>query len=360
VPADGSSPPPQEIRETTGPAPTRSGGGPWIWALIACGLLGASGAVRAMQDRRHQDERSYVEECPITLSTAGYDLRLMPSVKGVDGLPAEGKDLIVVAVVDGVLHFRVFDRHAKMVVDTDEKRLTERSRKIENLREELGRLWAPHELAESEKARVITEVTSIVGYTPSIPNKLGVWHLVEDGERTLDPLTTRITGSSQHMLRTYADDLTGVTLTVLVLYGPAVPVLPHTPEVCYPSSGYARVDGPSDSTVKFRPGGDAEGRPASGEARFRSAVYQKSAGRLTYREAAYHSFRLDGKWSPDVGAGRKFPRRNPGIFKIQVQRQVAEGESLGQDDPMEQFLSVLLTELEAQIKKAEDKTVAAR
>ena len=45
------------------------------------------------------------------------------------------------------------------------------------------------------------------------------------------------------------------------------------------------------------------------------------------REAVYHSFRLDGRWSPYIGAGRKFPRRNPGIFKVQVQRLVADGET---------------------------------
>ena len=121
VPADDPSPSRRGNRATTARLPPERRE-PWAWALIACVLLGASGVVRAVQDRRHQDERSYVEDCPITLSTAGYDLRLMPSVKGVGGLPAEGKDLIVVAVVDGVLHFRVFDRHARMVVDTDERR----------------------------------------------------------------------------------------------------------------------------------------------------------------------------------------------------------------------------------------------
>jgi hypothetical protein len=169
-----------------------------------------------------------------------------------------------------------------------------------------------------------------------------------------------ITGGSEHIMRTYADDQTGVTLSVLILFGPAVPVLPHTPAVCYPSSGYACADGPSDFTLKFRLDDDAKGRPVDGEARFRSAIYQKSAGRLTDRQAVCHSFRLEGTWSPDIGVGRKFPRQNPGIFKVQVQRPVGEGENLGAGDPMEQFLSALLTEMEKQIKEAGGKTVAAR
>lgn len=245
-----------------GPPPPRKAKGPWAWAVIACVLLGASGAVRAMQDRRHKDERSYVEDCPITLA--------------------------------------------------------------------------------------------------SLPENLGVWRLVEGGDKRLDDLTMRITGGTQHVMRSYVDARTGVTITVLVLFGPAVPVLPHTPDVCYPASGYGRAGGPSDASVKYSLGRDSQGRPVAGEARFRSSVFQKAVGRQVVREAVYHSFRLDGQWSASIGDGRKFPRRNPGIFKVQVQRQVAEGESLDAGDPMEQFLAALLTEMEKEIGQASGKSVASR
>ena len=47
----------------------------------------------------------------------------MSSVKDVGGIPTEGKNLIIVAAVDHVLHFRIFDGDGKVVLDTDEKRL---------------------------------------------------------------------------------------------------------------------------------------------------------------------------------------------------------------------------------------------
>ena len=53
-------------------------------------------------------------------------------------IPTEGKNLVVVAAVDQVLHFRIFDRDSKMVVDSDEKRLRERVRPIEDLRNPTG------------------------------------------------------------------------------------------------------------------------------------------------------------------------------------------------------------------------------
>ena len=93
-----------------------------------------------------------------------FDLRLMSSLNGVSGIPTEGKNLIIVAAVNNVLHFRIFDGDGKVVVDTDEKGLTRRPREIEDLRKQLESLWPPHELTRSDKDRVITAVTQ---YRPS-------------------------------------------------------------------------------------------------------------------------------------------------------------------------------------------------
>jgi len=254
------------------PPLARRAGVAWAWAVIACVLLGTSGVVRAMQERRHKDEKAYKAECPIDL----------------DKLPD---------------HF--------------------------------GKEWTVP-LKEKEKEK--------------------------DGGRRLDELTLRITGGTAHTIRTYANEMTGVTLTVLVLYGPAEPVLPHTPQVCYPSSGFDLGNLPAVRTIGYSLGRqDENGHPIEEKADFLSASYAKPNGRQMLREAVYHSFRLDlkdgqvGKWDPFLGSGQKFPRRNPGVFKVQIQRMITEGESVGDGDPIEQFLKSLLAEIEAQIKAAEAK-----
>lgn len=231
---------------TSSPAIAISKWTPWVWALIGCIILGTSGIVRAVQERRHLVENNYKETCPFPLA--------------------------------------------------------------------------------------------------ELPTKLGGWRLVPGGEKSLDALTIRITGSTSHIMRNYVDDLTGVSLAVLVLFGPAEPVLPHTPEVCYPASGYNQVDDAATRRIKADDGTEAE---------FRSAIYAKPGGRTMHREEAYHSFRLEGRWSPDVGAGRKFPRRNPGLFKIQISRWVAEGERRNIDEPIEQFLKLLIPEIERRIAASE-------
>ncbi len=118
---------------------------------------------------------------------AGCDLRLMPSVSDVTGIPSTGSSLAVVADVNHVLHFRVFDNEGKLVVDTDEKKLmtvekdekklvdpdaetdekklAEHARQIAELRKELENLWPPHEVTRNEKYRVINAVSALGDYT---------------------------------------------------------------------------------------------------------------------------------------------------------------------------------------------------
>ena len=101
----------------------------------------------------------------------GCGLQLMSSLNDVRDIPTEGKNLIIVAAVKNVLHVRIFDGSGKVVVDTDEKRLTEQAQQPDDLREQLKSLWPPHELTRCEKDRVITAITSIVGLTQRLNNR---------------------------------------------------------------------------------------------------------------------------------------------------------------------------------------------
>ena len=99
------------------------------------------------------------------------ELRLMSSVNDVGAIPTTGKNLMIVAVVDNVIHFRIFDDEGRKVIDTDEKmlktlapRLTELAQQIEDLRKQLQSLRSSPELTVREQIRVFAAVTSITGY----------------------------------------------------------------------------------------------------------------------------------------------------------------------------------------------------
>jgi hypothetical protein len=98
-------------------------------------------------------------------SLRGCDLRLTGPVRNLNQLPARGKDMIVVGSVADVLNFRVFDGAGKKVVDTDEKKLTEQSRQIQDLRSHLAGFGPRRAPTRTEKDWILAAVTSIVGYT---------------------------------------------------------------------------------------------------------------------------------------------------------------------------------------------------
>ncbi len=94
-----------------------------------------------------------------------YDLLLLPPVEEVASLPQRGNKLFVVGTVGDELHFRIFSFDGKTVVDTSEKKLTEKAEQIASLKKDLTRLWPPHPLASTEKNYLVSTVASVVGYS---------------------------------------------------------------------------------------------------------------------------------------------------------------------------------------------------
>ncbi len=71
----------------------------------------------------------YFEQCILITNAAGFDLRLMSSLDDVHGVPKDGKNLVIIAAMKDLLHFRIIDAQGRMVVDTDEQRLAGRRRR---------------------------------------------------------------------------------------------------------------------------------------------------------------------------------------------------------------------------------------
>jgi len=101
----------------------------------------------------------------------GYDLLWTAPVKEASAIPAKGKNQFVVAEVNNVLHFRCFDSAGNLVVDTNEKKLTEKARQIDDLRQQRKDLGPGRELpgktvielSGGEKIRLASAVALIVG-----------------------------------------------------------------------------------------------------------------------------------------------------------------------------------------------------
>ncbi len=96
----------------------------------------------------------------------GYGLRLLPDRNGIGDLAAEGRSLVIVAAVKGVLHFRIFEAHGIKVVDMDEDQLMDRADEVAALKSKLAPLWGVEQLSRGDRESVIESVASTVRYTP--------------------------------------------------------------------------------------------------------------------------------------------------------------------------------------------------
>jgi hypothetical protein len=176
-----------------------------------------------------------------------------------------------------------------------------------------------------------------------VSRTLGDWQVQDGGETSLDPDIAKVAGCSDHVIRTYKNRLTGVSVTVLILFGPAEAVFGHRPEICYPSAGYRMVAEPTFREVASGAG------PA---AVFCSEVFVREGEKRLGREEVHYSFRHGDLWTPNVEQFWKNFRHNPSMYKIQVQRTVSEAEKREVNNPSEQFLAFLLPEIEQKIAQS--------
>jgi hypothetical protein len=90
------------------------------------------------------------------------DLQLIRSAEDAGGLPAAGRNLMVVASMDGTLHFLVFDADGALAWTIGEDRLPSHlQERVADLKTRLEGLWPPHELAPSERDEIIAEVVRV-------------------------------------------------------------------------------------------------------------------------------------------------------------------------------------------------------
>ncbi len=170
------------------------------------------------------------------------------------------------------------------------------------------------------------------------PERLGSWYAIEGSERRLEPEIARIAGASDHLERIYRDEKTGQTADVLILYGLAEVVWPHSPGICYPAQGFASVSPSRDQDVLVSVPDSAT------KARFlEQHFYKSSAGHVDYR-VVYHSYLNAAHWDYDVGKNWKSFRYHPGMLRVQVQRHAENSDRT--EESFQELLGRIVQEIE--------------
>ena len=180
---------------------------------------------------------------------------------------------------------------------------------------------------------------------PRILGEKGQWQMKGD-EQKLPEETLQIAGCSDYIARTYINKQTGVTLSVLVAFGPAERVFGHSPTVCFPAFGYQLKRGPKRRNLSIANPDGTRLVPSD------ALVYSKANGGSDELVEVYYSFRHAGRWSPDAESTRKQFRHLPAMFKVQVERPIFPNEAGSVGGPAEGFITALVGEVEQRIDNA--------
>lgn len=172
-----------------------------------------------------------------------------------------------------------------------------------------------------------------------VPMDLGPWHGEDD---KLDPRIADATGAVDSVFRTYTNAETGVRISMILLYGPSAEVFIHAPEVCYPAAGYATISGPQTRQVTV---GDHE-------VPFYAHTFTRGEGGQRDIQRIFCTWRYAGRWTPARVTYKRF-ERIPGMFKLHLARAALPGELFTERDPCEDFLALLVPDIERRLAEAE-------
>ena len=131
---------------------------------------------RAIQARDEESLRLIRTAFLASMATGGVDanspyrdlhdtdtLRLLPNLGGVGEIPGSGRDEVIIAQVNGKLHFRLFDADGRMIIDQGDDTPGISAVKIGRLKQTLSDYWNVEEFTPQQKDDLIGAVTDIVG-----------------------------------------------------------------------------------------------------------------------------------------------------------------------------------------------------
>jgi hypothetical protein len=136
--------------------------------------------------------------------------------------------------------------------------------------------------------------------------------------------------------RRYTSPTGNVSAVVSVITGPPGAVATHTPDVCYPSSGYKTCRGPVRETVEL---------PGGGAAVYYVADFEKATATRTERQRVRWAWSTDGRWeAPD--RARFAYLRHADLAKVYVVTSVPDDSAGSGEDPpaVRQFVGAVFAQ----------------
>jgi hypothetical protein len=167
----------------------------------------------------------------------------------------------------------------------------------------------------------------------SVPMVIGDWKATA---HTIGARERAMAGASAWLSRVYTNPGRGVSISVLLLGGLPGNIATHTPDACYPGVGFT-LTAPSPYTYRY--GADGS-RPAG----FQSAVATRG-GTNPSTLRIFWSWNASKEWAAPDDPRWKFAAE-PTLCKLYIIRETAGAIVEPGVDPCDDFLSLLLPELD--------------
>jgi hypothetical protein len=189
--------------------------------------------------------------------------------------------------------------------------------------------------AWTSRWRLPPALKEVAGRIEALPTELGAWTMKADQE--LSPRELAMTGAVGHISRVYSRQKDGHTdaVSVLLLTGLAGNISTHTPDACYPGSGYT-LGNPEKFSRRY---GEYDRT-----AEFQTALAERG-GTDPSSLRIFWSWRSSKGWSSPEVARWAFASE-PMLTKLYVVREVGNSKVDPKDDPCNAFLAELLPVLD--------------
>ncbi len=186
----------------------------------------------------------------------------------------------------------------------------------------------------SRRWEVPADMLAIGKALERFPSQVGPWQVVSN--EALSETVTQVLECTGYVLRNYTNPETGETVSLGLLLGPSGPMAIHTPDICYSSQAYDRVDEPKQVKIAGKNGLEGEFWAQT----FKAKSVDGELLRVRY------AWRADGIWHATEGA-RLALARYPYLYKVQVAAPLSD---LADDNDagyrfLQDFLAVAQTEL---------------
>lgn len=172
-----------------------------------------------------------------------------------------------------------------------------------------------------------------------VPKEIGNWKGKDLGvtEEVLE-----VAGAVSHVNRSYTNEETGETVDLWLIVGHSRDICRHTPDICYPSQGFAPIGTPVQQEIQFNNGEKAS---------FNTAKYRNESPQGLLERRVFWSWNANREdqrqWeAPEPGWQRLHFGNNQALYKLYFTYTITrDGDQITKDNPAVDFAKLMLPEI---------------